>query len=162
MLFRSEALKPINRLIALYRAKSREFWFRPVGVKDIPATTIVVLPEGSNELEWYVTSTNAEIASGYPYLKSEQWYRDLLARAEREETVPFALELILEGQDALARDNLRLAATNFALATEALFRSLLREYFPSEVDVKTKSKNVQEMVGTYYRRYREKIGRAHV
>jgi hypothetical protein len=153
------ALKPVNRLIALYRAKTGEFWFRSVGVKDIPATTMLVLPEGQTEMEFYLTSTNGEIASGYPYLKTERWYQDLLARAASEETVPFALELILEGQDAFARDNLRLAATNFALSAEALFRSLLRAYFPGEEEKgqrrRKKQKTVQQMLAMYYQRYRE-------
>jgi len=148
----ADAIKPVNRLISLYRAKTGEFWFRPIGDKDIPATTILALPEGTTRLEWYVTNTNTEIAAGYPYLKREEWYQDLLARAQTEETVPFGLELILEGQDALARDNLRLAATNFAIAMEALFRSLLKEFFPK---IDTSKQDVHAMLGTYFRRYKE-------
>src|SRR6267142_5908514 len=70
----ADAIKPVNRLISLYCAKTGEFWFRPIGDKDIPATTILALPEGTTRLEWYVTNTNTEIAAGYPYLKREEWY----------------------------------------------------------------------------------------
>jgi tetratricopeptide (TPR) repeat protein len=148
----ADALKPINKLIGLYRAKTGEFWFRPIGVKDIPAFTIWTLPENSTQLEWYLTETNAEVAVGYPYLKRESWYRDLLDRAQREDVIPFALELILEGQDALARDNLRLAATNFAISMEALFRGLLKEFFPR---VDTAAQDVHSMLGAYFRRYKD-------
>jgi tetratricopeptide (TPR) repeat protein len=61
------------------------------------------------------------------------------------------LELAAEGRDALARSNLRLAATNFALAVEALFRALLKQYFP---DADPTRPSVQ-LLGTYFARYRE-------
>lgn len=146
-----DALGPPNRLISLYRAKTGEFWFRPLGPLDFPAYSTFLKPTDSDQLDSLLVSTNTRIASGYPYLKREAWYRDLLWRAEIGIDPPFALELIHEGRDALERNNLRLAATNFALSVEALFRSLLLEYFPEE-DV---TRSADQMIGTYYRRFRE-------
>lgn len=146
-----DALAPLNRLIALYRAKTREYWFRPIGDKDIPALTLFVLPEGKRELEFLLTRTNAHIASGYPFLKTEDWYEDLTSRAESGEMVPFFMELLAEGEDALARDNLRLAATNFALCVEALLRTILTIHFPDE----NVTRSAGQMIGRYFGRFRE-------
>lgn len=147
----SMALGPVNRLIGLYRAKTWEHWFRALGSNDVPAYSMFLVPANGSEYQWFGTSTNVEIASGYPYLKTERWYDDLLRRCELGELVPFFLELTAEGRDALARNNLRLAASNFALAVEALFRALLQRYFPS-TDLR---RPPIQLLGTYFGRYRE-------
>jgi tetratricopeptide (TPR) repeat protein len=145
------SLRAVNRLIAVYRAQTNEFWLRPLGLADVPAFSWFLVPAESDQLEWGGFSTNAEVAAGYPYLKTESWYENYTQRLVTEERVPFALELIHEGEDALARDNLRLAALNFALATEALFRALLSELFPDENVLRP----AEQMMGTFFRRYRE-------
>ena len=147
----AESIQAVNLLVARYRAQTNEFWYRSIGKKDVPAFTTFAARIDSNEVEWFGFSTNAEIASGYPYLKRESWYADFLERLEAGERVPFALDLLHEGHDAFARDNLRLAASNFALFAEALFRGLLLEFFPTE-DV---TRPAKQMLGTYFRRYRE-------
>lgn len=147
----SDSLGAVNRIVAQYRAQTNEFWFRPLGSWDIPAFSTFLVPVEANQMEWSTFQTNMELASGYPYLKRESWYADFLRRLAGDVTMPFTLELLYEGQDALARDNLRLAATNFALSVEALFRALLLEYFPDE-DV---TRPVDQMLGSYFRRYRE-------
>jgi tetratricopeptide (TPR) repeat protein len=147
----ADSLRAVNRLISVYRAQTNEFWLRPLGRADVPAYSWFLYLTDSEQLEWAGFSTNAEIAAGYPYLKREAWYENLLQRFQTDEPLPFALELIHEGQDALARDNLRLAAADFALAAEALFRGLVSGFFPEE-DV---TRPAEQMMGTYFRRYRE-------
>lgn len=146
-----DALRPINRLIALYRAKTDEFWFRPIARSDVPVVVQYVLPVGSRTPEFFAFMVDQELAGGTPYLKSDDWYDDLGARLDREEEPPFHLELRHEARDALARANFRLAAADFALAVEALFRALLLELFP-DADVR---RPVQQMLGTFFGRYHE-------
>jgi hypothetical protein len=66
----ASALGPVNRLVGLYRAKTWEYWFRTLGPTDVPAYSIFLLPVESTEYQWFFTSMNAELSSGYPYLKT--------------------------------------------------------------------------------------------
>lgn len=143
------ALSVLNRFVSIYRAKTNEFWCRPISELDIFAYNVFILPSDSNVLESYSWSLVGEIASGIVYLKSEKWYKDLFNRINEQWQVPFFLELVFEGQDALARKNYRLAVGNFALAVEALFRSLISECFP---DIKQEMKS-EQMINIYFDRY---------
>lgn len=147
----SDALIPVNRLIALYRVKTLEHWFRPLGETDILIFRLLILPLASSCLQFFMAVTNARIASGYPYVKTINWYADLRDRARSEEPMPLMVDVIAERRDAFARGNLRLVATDFALAVKALFRELLAEYFPSE----KLDRRAQDLLAAYYRRYRE-------
>jgi len=146
-----DALRAVNAFLSLYRQKTGEFWFRAIGDKDIPALSWLILPEGSLTPEWFMFRTNTIVAAGTPYLKTEKWYEDLESKCDEGCVVPFPLELFAEGRDALARDNLRLAASTFALSVEALFRTLLLKHFPSE-DV---SRPAEQMLGVWFSRFRE-------
>lgn len=145
-----DALRPINRLISQYRTQSREFWFRPLGDKDVVAYSTYILLFGATALELMLTSTNVEIASGYPFLKTEEWYDDLLQRLQREERLPLFYEMWHEAQDALERDNLRLSASLLPLAAENLFRQLLLTYWPSE----DATRPVKQQLGRYFGLYK--------
>jgi len=143
-------LEPVNYFISIYRAKTDEFWFRPVAEIDIFSFSIGLWPEGENEIENHCSQVPHEIAVGTSYLKTEYWYADLLDRLRTGWKVPFFLELIFEGEDALERSNYRLAASNFALAIEALLRALILEHFP-EMDIEENP--AKHMLNFYFSNY---------
>ena len=149
-IFFQDCLKVVNKFIAVYRAKTGEFWFRPVAVADIFSFSIGLWPVDGAKVENYFHGIPRETYS-HPYLKSNLWYDDLGALLRDGWEVPFFLELFLEGEDALERGNFRLAAQHFVLCVEALLRALVLEYFPGN-DIETKP--VEQMMGTYFRRYR--------
>lgn len=146
----SGILEPVNYFISIYRAKTNEFWFHPVAEIEIFSFSIGLWPEGGNEVENFSSQVPHEIAVGNPYLKTEYWYADLLDRLRTGWEVPFFLELIFEGEDALERSNYRLAASNFVLATEALFRALILEHFPG-MDIQ--KMRAERMLNFYFSNY---------
>lgn len=146
----SGILEPVNYFISVYRAKTNEFWFRPVAQVDIFSFSIGLWPKGESKVEHDSSQVPHEIAVGNPYLKSEYWHTDLLDRLKTGWEVPFFLELIFEGEDALERSNYRLAGSNFALAFEALLRALIREHFP-KIDIE--KMRAKQMLDCYFSNY---------
>jgi hypothetical protein len=147
-------LNIINHIISLYKAKTNEHWFNLLTEYDLCTYMIGLMVAGSINVENYCRrgADGMSIASVGPFLKSEEWYEDLFFRLNSGWNLPLFLELILEGKDALSRGNYRLASTNFICALENIFRSLIRECFPTS---NMETKPVIQMLHYYYNNYPE-------
>jgi len=143
------ALTAINKFISLYRFKTNEFWFRPIAPADIFCHFEGLLPVGSNKIDFYSSSSLNQGLFTHPYLKSTNWYADFIHHLNLNWEVPFFMELIFEGEDALERANYRLAVANFALAVESLLRNIIYEFFGE----KYSNMPAKNMIGYYYNNY---------
>lgn len=142
----------LNYFLSIYRAKTNEFWFFSLSFKDVFSYSEYYVNTEQNLIEAAGFTMVQTLSSGTPFLKTEEWYADLFSKINSNWKTPFFLELMFEGENALCRRNYRLAASSFYLATEALFRQLILQYFPEKgIEVKP---SVQ-MMGYYFNNYRE-------